>query len=80
MKSIRIDVNTMSREDLLDLVKVQSEKLTNQLQGMLSRDARIFQLEEALGNLMEVVEVAGMHNYLEYKCARVVLKAEAKDD
>lgn len=53
MKSIRIDVNTMSREDLLDLVKVQSEKLTNQLQGMLSRDGDIFKLKEELAQEKE---------------------------
>lgn len=76
MKSIIIDVNTMSREDLLDLVKVQSEKLTNQLQGMLSRDTRISQLEEALDNLMEVAELAGLHDCPEYKCAKIVLRTK----
>lgn len=76
MKSIKIDVNTLSRDELLDLVSVQSGKLTNQLQGTLSRDARILQLEEALDNLMEIVELAGMHDCLECKCAKIVLKSE----
>lgn len=76
MKSIRIDVNTMSREDLLDLVKVQSEKLTNQLQGMIARDGRINQLEWALGGLMEVVELAGLHDCPEYKRAKIVLRTK----
>lgn len=53
MNSIRIDVNNLSRDELLDLVGVQSEKLTNQLQGMIARDGRINQLEEALSQEKE---------------------------
>ncbi len=76
MSFVRMDVNKLSRDELLDLVRVQSEKLTNQLQGMIERDGRINQLEEALDGLMEVVELAGLHYYPEYKCAKIVLRAK----
>lgn len=53
MNSVRMDLNKLSRDELLDLVRVQSEKLTNQLQGMIERDDRINQLEEALSQEKE---------------------------
>lgn len=76
MSAIKMDVNKLSRDELLDLVRVQSEKLTNQLQGMIAREGRINQLEWALDGLMEVVELAGLHDYPEYKRAKIVLRTK----